>query len=221
MPFSQRQAKRKSDCAPPDDVRCHAVMTIDTHWFTDRLAERRMSQRQLAKHMGLDSSAVSLMFRGKRSMSIAEAAQIAVLLQSSMMDVLRAAGAQLPAHQQAPVIGQVQADGTVILEADGTHDMVEAPSGLPSDAVALQARTAGTEQAVVDGWLYFLAERQLTPDKAIGAMALCAVKGAGLRLVHVTKGYRRGTYNLIDRGGRVQQNVELAWASPVLLIKTA
>lgn len=216
MPFSQQHAKAGDSCEPADDVTFLLVM-IDTQWFTDRLAERRMSQRQLAKLMGLDSSAVSLMLRGKRSMSIEEAAQLAVLLQSSMMDVLRAAGASMPVTHMVPVIGQVQPDATVILEADGTHDMVEAPNGLPSNAVAVQHRCPGSP---VDGWLYFMAERQLTPDKAVGTLALCAVKGDGLRMQHVSRGYRRGTYNLADTAGHTRQNLELAWASPILLIKT-
>ncbi len=38
-------------------------MPIDTEWFRDRLASRKLSQRGLAKAMGVDPSAVSLMFR--------------------------------------------------------------------------------------------------------------------------------------------------------------
>ena len=52
---------------------------MDTNWFRDRLADRGLSQRALARHMGLDAAAVSLMLRGRRVMKLTEAAEIARL----------------------------------------------------------------------------------------------------------------------------------------------
>ena len=202
------------------DVQCDAMTTINTRWFTDRLDERRMSQRQLAKLMGLDSAAVSLMLRGKRRMSLEEAAQVAVLLQSSTQEVLEAAGVQLNAARQVPIIGFSMADGTVVLHPEGTHDMVEAPPGLPADAVAIQTRSAGSDRPMYDGWLCYLSERQHPPEKSIDTYALVAIKSNGLHMRHVKRGYKRGTYNLTDNAGRTSENVELAWASPVFWIKT-
>jgi hypothetical protein len=207
-------------CTVVRNVQSDALMAINTQWFTDRLAERRLSQRQLAKLMGVDSAAVSLMLRGKRRMTLEEAAQLAVLLQSSTQEVLEAAGVPMNAVRQVPVIGFKQADGTVVLTPEGTHDMVDAPPGLPGDAVAIQARTAGTDRQVVDGWLYYLSERQHNPDKAVDTYAMVAIKNNGLLMRHVKRGYKRGTYNLSDEFGRTQQNVELAWVSPVFWIKT-
>ena len=53
---------------------------MDTKWFRDRLADRGLSQRALARQMALDAAAVSLMLRGKREMKLTEAAEIARLL---------------------------------------------------------------------------------------------------------------------------------------------
>lgn len=195
-------------------------MAIDTQWFIDRLAQRKLSQRGLGKLMGIDSAAVSLMLRGKRRMTLEEAAQIAVLLASSTQEVLEAAGVPVTSGVQVPVIGHMRGDASVGLEAEGTHDMVDAPPGLPADAVAIQCRTARTEQDLVDGWLYFLSEKQLNPELAAGSFCLVAIKNNGLQMAHVKRGYRRGTYNVTDNSGRTTQNVELAWVSPVLWIKT-
>lgn len=195
-------------------------MPINTQWFKDRLAERRMSMRGMAKLMGIDSGALSLTLRDKRKMTLEEAAQIAVLLQRSTNEVLEAAGIPLNTAHMVPIIGVEQADGTVVLHPEGTHDMVEAPPSMPADTVALQTRTAGSDRAMFDGWLLFLSERQQTPDKAIDTMALVAMKSDGLKIRHVKRGYKRGTYNITDSHGHTQQNVELAWASPVLWIKT-
>lgn len=220
MPYSQHSQPACPPCVTFDDVALQEVMPIDTQWFIDRLAERRLSQRGLARLMGMDSGAVSLTLRGKRKMTMEEAAQIAVLLQRSTSEVLEAAGIPLHEASQVPVIGFSQADGTVVLHPDGTHDMVDAPPGMPSDAVAIQARTAGTERSMYDGWLFYLSERQQTPDKALDTFALVAAKSNGLLLRHVKRGYKRGTYNLTDHAGHLAQNVELAWASSVLWIKT-
>lgn len=69
---------------------------IDTRWFQDRLADKRLSQRKLASMMNLDPAAVSLMFRGKRKMSAAEASEIAKLLGVEASEVLMRAGADAP-----------------------------------------------------------------------------------------------------------------------------
>lgn len=66
---------------------------IDTRWFQDRLADKRLSQRQLAARLQLDPAAVSLMLRGRRKMSVAEAAEIASYLGVEVDEVLRHAGA--------------------------------------------------------------------------------------------------------------------------------
>lgn len=220
MPYSKQSVKAGDVALLLGIGQCDVEMAINTQWFTDRLAERRMSQRQLAKLMGLDNSAVSLMFRGKRKMSLEEAAQIAVLLQSSTQEVLEAAGVPLHSGRQVPIIGFSMADGTVVLHPEGTHDMVDAPPGLPADAVAIQTRSAGSDRPMYDGWLCYLSERQQPAEKAIDTYSLVAVKTNGLHMRHVKRGYKRGTYNLTDNAGKTSENVEVAWASPVFWIKT-
>lgn len=79
---------------------------VDTRWFQDRLADKRLSQRKLASMMNLDPAAMSLMIRGKRKMSGAEAAEIAKFIGVSVDEVLVRAGATptLPArHSETPV----------------------------------------------------------------------------------------------------------------------
>ena len=67
-------------------------MPVNTKWFQDRLADQRMSQRGLARAMGLDPAAISLTLRGKREMKIAEAAAIARLLGVPADEVMEQAG---------------------------------------------------------------------------------------------------------------------------------
>lgn len=51
-----------------------------------------MSQRELARHMRMDAGAMSLMLRGKRKMTVAEATAIAKALGVSVEEVVARAG---------------------------------------------------------------------------------------------------------------------------------
>jgi transcriptional regulator with XRE-family HTH domain len=77
---------------------------IDTRWFQNQLADKRLSQRQLAKRLSLDPAAVSLMLRGKRKMSASEAAEIAAQLGVSADEVLMRAGSSptVPVRRAEP-----------------------------------------------------------------------------------------------------------------------
>lgn len=194
---------------------------IDTQWFVDRIAGRKLSQRGLAKLMGLDPAALSLALRGKRKLTLEEAAQLSVLLDVSTTEVLERAGIQTHGENKVKIIGHLVADGSVQIVGKGLHEMVEAPPNVPADCVAIQARTAGSSTESIDGWLYFVSADHGNPAQSLGHFALLAIKDNGMKLAHVRKGYKRGTYNLLIRNSQeVIQNSELAWASPVMWIKT-
>ena len=74
---------------------------IDTRWFKDLLSDKRLSQRQLAKRMDMDPAAMSLMLRGLRKMSAAEAAEIARQLGVGVDDVMAHAGVSVIARKDA------------------------------------------------------------------------------------------------------------------------
>jgi hypothetical protein len=73
---------------------------IDRDWFRTKLTEKNRSQRGLAKHIGIDPGAVTLMFKGERRMQLHEAEAIASFIGEPVIDVLRAAG--LPIGQSQP-----------------------------------------------------------------------------------------------------------------------
>ena len=195
-------------------------MSIDSAWFTDRLTDRGLSQRGLAKLMAIDPAAISLMFRGRRRMSLEEAAQLAVLLNVSTTEVLERAGIALHGQPKCPLIGRLTAAYEVVLSGEGAHDTIEAPPGMPAGCQAVQARTAGTELEQIDGWIYYVSDTRLPPAKVLGELAMVAIKGNGIKIAHVRKGYAKGTYNLATPHNHAMTNTEIAWAAPVLWIKT-
>ena len=196
-------------------------MTIDTAWFSGRLADRKMSQRGLAKIMGLDPAAMSLMLRGKRKMTLDEAAQLANILRVSTHDVLEHAGINVVSDRRAKVIGYMTGDASVHLYGEGNHDMIDAPSDMPPEnTAAVQARTAGTDLQHVDGYHMFFADEHVSPSSCVGQLVIAAVKGNGLVLAHVYKGYQRGSYNLMNWRNQLTTNQELLWVMPVFWIRT-
>lgn len=170
--------------------------------------------------MGLDPSALSLMLRGKRKITIEECAQLAVLLDVSTTEVLERAGLQVHGERKVKLVGYVNSQFEVTLLGDGAHEMVDAPPHVTSQTVAIQARTSGSDQETIDRWLYFVSDTKATPSKSIGELAMVAIKGNGIKIVHVRRGYTRGTYNLVNRKNELTHNAEIAWASPVIWIKT-
>lgn len=118
---------------------------VDTRWFQNHLADVSMSQRRLAKVLGVDAAAVSLMLRGKRKMTAAEAAEIARILGVGAQEVLVRAGvaATIPARvpdRAAPVetTRLPSVDGLQKLETTppGGQEMFEIPVPMSDGSVA-------------------------------------------------------------------------------------
>lgn len=65
---------------------------IDTQWFKGMLADRKISQRQLAFKMGMDPASMSLMLRGKRQLRLSEAEQMAQIVDLRVDEILYRAG---------------------------------------------------------------------------------------------------------------------------------
>lgn len=170
-----------------------------------------MSQRRLAKHLGLDSSAVSLTFRGKREMKIMEAAQIAQLLGVAIDEVLRHAGVHEVTHgQRASIAGVIDASGEV---RDTDEPMqVESPAGLPAGVIAIQSR-AGDH---TDGWLYFLRYPSSMNPEAVGRFSLVKIRNGVKTMALVGRSYAPGRYTL--NGVLASEAADIEAAEPVLTI---
>lgn len=199
-----------------------ATMTkpIDTTWFVNRLSERELSQRALAKLMGLDPAAVSLMFRGKRKMSMEEAAQLAALFDVTPTEMFERAGIQSKNPKRVKLLGFINGQSEVVAYGSGAHSYVDPPGDVPPETVAYQCKTAGTELDRLDGQIYFVDLTKGNPAQYLNAYCACAIKGGPTVIAQVRKGYARGTYNLVLMGSpRTIENAEIVWASPVTWTK--
>lgn len=197
-------------------------MTINTTWFKDKLLEKQLSQRGLAKLMGLDSAAVSLMLRGKRQMRIGEATQIATFLGVSAEEVIAHVGGALDGPSPVPIIGVITGTTARVKWGDGLGEVPRPIGDLPLRCAAIQCRTAGTPLDYMNRWVLFVQEPHDTGEikpECIDRLSLVRPAGGESMIAVVTRGYAPGRWNL--RGPVVTaEETELEYASPVLLITT-
>lgn len=195
-------------------------MSVDTLWFKNLLADRRMSQRNLARQLGLDPAAVSLTFRGKREMKISEAAAIARLLGVPADEVMEHAGARFSSKFISVSVGATM-DGTAEVHMDlASKEPVPHPGGdLPEHVFACRCLTEGTDLAHMNGWLLFAAhepEGGINPE-AVGRLSICRIRGGGIYVARLMQGSRRGRWTLMTPGGTMR-DIEVEWAKPVLVV---
>lgn len=192
---------------------------MNTKWFRDQLDRIELSQRGLAKLLGIDAAAVSYMLRGKRKMTLQEANRLAQILGVAASEVMRQAGIKVDdGIKRVPISGICDAGGAITMLAPRTHEKIVAPADVPSDAYAVQVRSPGHNK---DGWVFFVSSAQHEPREQIDSMCLVALADGTQMLAYIRKGYRKETFNLTlsTDAGKLLQDQQVSWASPVLWIK--
>lgn len=195
-----------------------AAPKVNTKWFRDRLAERDMSLRRLAKLLELDPSAVSLMLRGLRTMTADEANRISGLLTIPVTEVLAQAG--IPIEEDARSM-QVRAsiDARSVLHpiTAKTARRVTAPRDVPAAGLAIQVRAP---ELLQDGWVIFTGAADPRVAAMIDRLAVIELRGAGRVVGTVKRGYSEDRYNVVPLlGGPSVEDSEALSAAPVLWIR--
>lgn len=192
-------------------------MNVNTQWFRARLADKELSQRQLAKLMKLDPGAVSLMLRGQRRMTNEEVRLLAWVLGVKATEVLRQLGVAITDDiKNTPIVGYIDGLGVVTPLPAGTHDRIAGPADLPNQSYALQRRAVND---LSDGWLFFVSGSHEDPNAVVDHLAICTTAPGKSYLAHLRRGYKAGTFNLVGNSTEIIENQSLAWAAPVLWVK--
>lgn len=192
---------------------------MNTEWFRQVLASKKLSQRRLAALLELDPAAVSLMLRGQRRMTNEEAHQIGIILGVKTTEVLRQAGIAVSDDvRHVKVTGHVDKDEVVTLFPRRTHDKVVGPADCPEGTYALQKRSPGHPH---DEWMLFISPAEDDPRAHLGQMCCVALQNGEHIIAFVQRGYRSGTFNLINgaNGSAIRTDADVAWASRILWIK--
>jgi transcriptional regulator with XRE-family HTH domain len=219
MRLSKRRAKKKG--VPRMKAK------VNYHWFKSVLSDRQLSQRQLAAMLHLDPSAVNYMLRGRRGMRLAEANELAKILEVPLEEVLQNAGINVPegalsGEDKVAVAGWVDADFAVHREKIKGMKAVEAPpfGGTGLEALVCQIEEGGPFDGAV---IYYRSKLgKGVPAEAVGR--LCVVTTIeGTQMVRVIRhGMKRGFYGLRRLSdGPVESDVWLDSAAVVVWVKMA
>jgi len=127
---------------------------INSKWFRRRLAELDKSQSDLARHLGMDRSAVSRIINGQRGLGFDDVAAIARFLECPIETVLYHAGVEVQApdpsaelRRQIPVVASVDADWQLQPYPDGYKGEISA--GAPQKAVGARMETGAMRGSVI------------------------------------------------------------------------
>lgn len=215
------------------------LLPINDQFFRDALQAAGKSQREMARFMELDPSAITLMFQGRRAMQLTEAQQIAHFLGLAVEDVLRNAGLELgqggspgtglrngvaenvgTAAFAAPIplVGSVDGSGEIRQDSKSPKQQVDAPSRLPQGAVAIRAVGDVFRPVLMRGSLLYFKPSETVEPSAIGRLSVVRLGNKKLILGHVAPGFDFDRYTLTDGNGE-KENIVLLSATPVLWIK--
>lgn len=195
-----------------------STMAINTDWFKGLMADRRISQRELAKRLGVDHSALSLAFRGKRQMKMSEAADLARLLGVPVSEVMENAGIQAES-KTVPFRGWIDSHNE--FHSEDSETRIPSPTVMPVGSFAIQYRTSGTPMEHLDGWMMFVrAPREGVPPECFNKLCLVRLS-EGVQMTGVVKrGYQKGRYNLVMNAAQQINDVQLDWAALITHIET-
>lgn len=184
---------------------------INKRWFLDRLAERKQSQRALARYMELDASAITHVLNGKRRMQLPEAEVIARFIAVPVDEVLRHAGINLKhsGNITCPLVGTVDSLGIV-------HSVTGLQVAAPLASMSALQVQAGMSS--LDGMLIFYKPQDsYAPEILLGKIAV--IEQPDYRRVGVLRrGLSQGQYTISIVGQEIEYQSATA-ASPVVWIK--
>lgn len=177
-----------------------------------------MSLRKLAGLMDMSHSQLSLTFSSLRRMQLDEAVRLARIFNVPLTEIAHQAGiaGADTAGRRVNVEGAMDGAGQVVKTEQGSVERVVAPGNLPEQVVAVQARTAGTNLAWMDGWVMFRSTETSAPA-AMGQLCVAQVSDGPVVVATVTRGYREGAYNL--SGPYTAESAPLDWVSRILAIR--
>jgi len=193
---------------------------VNGKFFLDALKDKDISMREMASKMGFNHHAqISRIFKGERRMQLDEAVKFSQILGLPFEAVIAHAGypQAVRTGPRVRVVGALNGKGEVVKVT--AMERAVAPSVVPNEAIAIQARCADTPLAWMDGWVFFCMPPSSTGNGSIGRFCYAKIKDGPAVLAAVRRGYMPSTYNL--SGPYEQQNVVLDWAEPITFTRNS
>ncbi|RJT42109.1 XRE family transcriptional regulator [Mesorhizobium waimense] len=201
---------------------------IDKDWFIEKLAEGGKSVRGLARHLGVDASAVSRMLSGQRKMKMEEANEIARFLGAPISEVLVHSGVSIDLDQQSTSILLA-----AIIDERGIMEKLADPKPLPqavieraqasitvhgnSRIIGAQIRALTGPLSVMDDAVVLFRHSDSVDPAAIGVLSICRTRDGEQFFGKVERARKTGEAHVICATGEAR-DVLLEAATPVLVM---
>lgn len=183
-------------------------------WLVDGLSKEGKSQSGLARHLGVDPSAVNKMVHHKREIKGKEIAKIAQYLGEPAPFT--------PHSGYATIVGSVGAnpDGQVLYEqAYTTGEIAPLPPGATHWAAALHVRGHSMPGFAEDGALIYYEDRRDPPtEDMLGEVAIVGLDTGEVLLKRLLRGSRPGLYDLESIAGPTRRDARVVWAGRISAI---
>lgn len=196
---------------------------MDTHWFHDTLARKKLSQRGLARLLGCNAASVNRLVNGKRALRFDEAEQLSVYLGTDVAEILTRAGISVAPNsgvETTRLVGFIDGAGEAHIDWKADVEHVPTLPELPASTVAIQYRTAMTSWEAMDGWTVYV-EPPLGDDtyRSLNRLSLITLDSGMTMIGFLRRGYKAGKYNVYNLSAPNMDNVDVKWATPVLLLR--
>lgn len=201
---------------------------FDKQWFEDRLKEAGRTQNGLARHLGVDKSAISRMLAGQRKMRMDEANAIANFIAAPVGLVLKHAGVAMDLDGQPTRVLLA-----AIINEKGQVEKLAEPRPLPQSVIdraqaaiskhgngqiiAAQVRAVTGPLALMDDAVVLFKYTDTVDRGAIGALSICRSYSGEQMMARIDSARKTGEARVICADGKMRE-LDLHTATPVLAI---
>lgn len=196
---------------------------MDTAWFHETLARKKLSQRGLARLLGCNAASVNRLVNGKRALRFDEAERLSVYLGADVAEILTRAGINVAPSSGVDttrLVGFIDGAGEAHIDWKAEGESVPTLPDLPASTVAVQYRTAMTAREALDGWTVYV-EPPIGGDidRALNRLSLITLDSGMTMVGFLRRGYKPGKFNIYNFSAPNLDNVDVRWATPVLLLR--
>jgi DNA-binding XRE family transcriptional regulator len=209
---------------------------LNARWLETQLELNDMSQRDLAKLLKLQPTAITRLRVGTRRLRMEEAMELSRLFQVPLEEVLFNAGLKAKDQPTSKEREQLEVSGWIDIDLTLHDGKVPGPKFVPNPLHELgegvkvyRAQTIGSPYAMIDGALvYFKPHGDTIHPDALGRLCIVSIasegldEGSALKLRFVSRGYQSGAFNLAGFNGMPipgESDVKLLHAWPILWMR--
>ena len=204
------------------------VADVDKDWFEQLLAKKGRSQNDMARHIGVDPSAMSRTLNGVRKMQINEANEIARFLGAPVSEVLKHAGVAVDLDgMPTRILLAATVDGA------GTVKRLPDPKPLPQSiidraraaihlngnglVIAAQVRANKGPLAAWDDAVVLFGHTENVDSDAIGSLAVCRLFDGEQIIAKIERARKTGEAKITTFANETRE-VVLQTATPVIAV---